>query len=85
MPDSDAKHLGTPLVAARVVVARLKLVDRLATSDDYLLSRMAEARVFALKFTAPRPLRERVARTMSSAAERLLVKLWTRADSAKYQ
>ncbi len=38
----------------------LKLVDRLQTSDDYLLSRVKDADVYELHYRRPRPLGERL-------------------------
>jgi serine protease SohB len=63
----------------------LGLVDRILASDDYILAKLEEADVFALTCFLPRPWRERLASTASLAAEKLLLRLWTRAEGSRFQ
>jgi serine protease SohB len=63
----------------------LGLVDRILASDDYILAKLEEADVFALTCFLPRPWRERLASTASLAAEKLLLRLWSRAEGARFQ
>lgn len=59
------------------------LVDELITSDDYLSNRLEDADLYSVHFQRPRTIKERVAETMSIAAERLLLRLWSRSEELK--
>ena len=59
-------------------------MNRLVTSDDYLLSKLDTADLFELAYRRPRTLREKVSGTMTMAAEKLFIALWTRLESARY-
>jgi serine protease SohB len=63
----------------------LGLVHRLVASDDYILEKIESADVYAMSIWTPRPWRERLANTASLAAEKLLLRLWTRAESLRFQ
>ncbi len=62
----------------------LGLVDALATSDDYLLSKLESHRVFELTFIAPHNLRERLAGTMTEAAAKGLLRLWSHGEALRF-
>lgn len=49
----------------------LKLVDRISTSDDYLLARAKDADVYELHYRRRRPLSERVGDSLTQLAGRL--------------
>jgi serine protease SohB len=51
----------------------LGLVDRLGTSDDYLLERAGVASILAVRFKPPRDWRTSVSRTAAAAADRAMV------------
>lgn len=50
----------------------LGLVDQLGTSDEYLVSRAAEANLYRVRFERPSSLRERLGRSVAQAIERSL-------------
>jgi serine protease SohB len=56
----------------------LNLVDRLMTSDDYLLSRMETANLFQITYKERRPLARRMAGLVSDEVDRLGLKWWSR-------
>ncbi len=57
----------------------LGLVDQLGTSDDYLIARAADANVYQVRYTPPRPWRERLGVAGAEALDRAVVTLLTRA------
>lgn len=61
----------------------LGLVDRLSTSDDYLLTRLDAADVYQVSYRPPHPWRQRVAGAMSDVAARTLGNLATRLEDGK--
>lgn len=50
---------------------RLKLVDELSTSDDYLMARVKEADVYEVIYTAKKPLSKRVSGFLSEVIDRV--------------
>jgi serine protease SohB len=54
----------------------LGLVDRLQTSDDYVLSMLEGADVFSVSYRQPRPLRQRLASGLSDALFQAGLRLW---------
>ncbi|MFZ5442666.1 MAG: protease SohB [Myxococcota bacterium] len=56
----------------------LGLVDQLATSDEYLLSRVADARLFQVRYVPEDGWRRRLARVGADLLERLTLTLLTR-------
>lgn len=54
-----------------------KLIDRLVTSDDYLLERRAEADIFLVRYDVAKSVRERVASTLTQAGADVLKKVWS--------
>ncbi|SFB84957.1 inner membrane peptidase. Serine peptidase. MEROPS family S49 [Marinospirillum celere] len=54
----------------------LKLIDQLMTSDEYLLQKVNEAEVLALKLKKPSPLVERVTAQAAGVVEQRLASLW---------
>ncbi len=69
--DVDRVATGEYWLASRA--AELGLVDQLGTSDDYLIRRAAEAKVYRVSFEAGFSLRERVGRTAAEAIDRALL------------
>ncbi len=63
----------------------LGLVHRTVVSDDYILEKLEICDVFAVSFYPHRPLRERLASTSSLAAEKLLMRLWSRGEGLRFQ
>ena len=56
----------------------LGLVDKLMTSDEYLLAASKVADIFAVRFVHKQNLMQKVGLTASAAADRVLVKWWER-------
>lgn len=67
--DVEAVATGEHWYGSRAV--ELGLVDSLSTSDDYLLARAKDARVFEVECDRPRPLRERAASMAYALLSRL--------------
>lgn len=67
--DVEAVATGEHWYGSRAV--DLGLIDKLVTSDDYLLERAKEARVFEVECERPRPLRERAASMAYAVLTRL--------------
>lgn len=59
----------------------LGLVDRLATSDDYLLERAKAANVYQLRFKPAHPWRQRLGQAAAEVADRVVLGLLSRARS----
>jgi serine protease SohB len=62
----------------------LKLVDRLQTSDDYLIRQLEAADVYTVSYKPAQPWRRRVAEAISESAARLVVRGSTAAVEALY-
>jgi serine protease SohB len=84
-PGLDLEEVGTGEHWYGSRAEALGLVNRLVTSDDYLLSRLDEANLYAVTFERQRKVRERIAQTMSVAAEKLLISLWSRLNAAGHR
>ena len=56
----------------------LRLVDELETSDDYLLSKLDTSAIYEVSYEHPTTLRDRITGSVSMAAEKLIVSLWSR-------
>ncbi len=56
----------------------LGLVDQLATSDEYLLSRVADANLFQVHFKPHEGWRTRIGRAGAEVLERVAVTVWSR-------
>jgi serine protease SohB len=61
--------------------AELGLVDRLSTSDDYLLSRAQDADVFRVTYKPERPWRERLGRAVIKVADLAVLRVLSRLAS----
>jgi serine protease SohB len=59
----------------------LGLVDRLSTSDDYLLTRAQDADVFRISYKPERPWRERLGRAVIEAADLAVLRVLARLSS----
>jgi serine protease SohB len=59
----------------------LGLVDRLATSDDYLLARAQDSDVYRVSYKPERPWRERLGRAVIELADGAVLRLLTRLSS----
>lgn len=56
----------------------LKLVDELATSDEYIVRRTAEADVFAVRYVPRHKLMNRLGLAAEGSLDRLMVRWWER-------
>ena len=56
----------------------LALVDGIQTSDDYLVTRSKEARLFEVVFERKKKIHERLGLAAEQSADRLLLKWWVR-------
>lgn len=63
----------------------LGLVDLLTTSDDYLVGRAREANVFRVQFHPANSWRERLMGGAAELSERLVLRLWSRAQHLRLQ
>jgi serine protease SohB len=68
--DLDQVATGEHWLARRGI--ELGLVDQLRTSDEYLVTRAAEANLYQVSFDRPRTLRERVGGLLEGALDRSL-------------
>jgi len=59
----------------------LKLVDRLTTSDDYLMARIKDGNVYGLKYEAHKSISEKLAGVIHLSLDRLLLGWWGRASN----
>lgn len=59
----------------------LKLVDELATSDDYLMGQTKDAQVYRVQFHPANAWRERFLGGAAELSERVLVRLWSRLET----
>jgi len=58
--------------------AELGLANVVMTSDDYLMSKLEACDIYQVSFERPRSMRDRMALTVSLAAERFAEALWAR-------
>ncbi len=58
----------------------LGLIDELRTSDDYLLDKAKGANVFRVTWRGANAWRERLSRGAAQLAERVVLRLWSRAE-----
>lgn len=58
-----------------------KLVDEIATSDDYLYGRIEQAELFQVRFEKPKNLQQRLGMAASNSIDEVLVRWWQRASS----
>jgi serine protease SohB len=72
----DQVSTGEFWLASRAL--ELGLVDRLGTSDDYLLAQAKERELFRVKFIPQRPLRDRLSHLVAEAVDRSVLKLFDR-------
>lgn len=63
----------------------LSLVDELATSDDYLMARAKDSNVFRVQFHPANSWRERFMGGAAELSERLVLRLWSRAERLRLQ
>lgn len=63
----------------------LGLVDQLETSDDYLLSRSKDANLYRVQFHPANAWRERFMGGAAELSERLVLRLWSRAQQLRLQ
>jgi len=52
------------------------LVDKLQTSDDYILDKLADRNIYEITYTIPESLRDKFSHFLSKAASKAL--LWSR-------
>ena len=62
----------------------LKLVDRLMTSDDYLLAQVEAADIYQVSFKPAQPWRQRFAGAVSDATARALEAWWSRLLESRF-
>jgi serine protease SohB len=63
----------------------LKLVDALSTSDDYLVGKAKDANVYRVHFHGLNPWRERLTGAAGEVLERLVLRLFQRAQETRLQ
>ena len=63
----------------------LGLVDQLETSDDYLLGRSKDANLYRVQFHPANAWRERFMGGAAELSERLVLRLWSRAQQLRLQ
>jgi len=56
----------------------LGLVDKISTSDDYLLAQLDEREIFHVKFLVPKTISQKLGKAASASVESSLTTLWNR-------
>lgn len=75
-PQISIEDVATGEVWLGVQALPQKLVDRLATSDQYLGEACQRADVFEVKFQPKRTLQDRLSRTVEQSIQRMLLRAW---------
>ena len=77
-PQVDIEKLATGEIWYGSQAKALELVDDVMTSDEYLVSRIAEADVFEVAFAQKKKLYQRLGIAAEESADRLLLRWWAR-------
>ena len=77
-PQVDIEKIATGEIWYGSQAKDLALVDDVQTSDEYLVSRIAEADVFEVSFVQKKKLHQRLGIAAEESADRLLLKWWAR-------
>jgi serine protease SohB len=77
-PQVDIEKIATGEIWYGSQAKGLALVDDVQTSDEYLVSRIAEADVFEVSFVQKKKLHQRLGIAAEESADRLLLKWWAR-------
>ena len=77
-PQIDIEKIATGEIWYGSQAKALALVDDVQTSDEYLVSRIAEADVFEVSFVQKKKLHQRLGLAAEESADRLLLKWWAR-------
>jgi serine protease SohB len=77
-PQVDIEKIATGEIWYGSQAKDLALVDDVQTSDEYLVSRIAEADVFEVSFVQKKKLHQRLGLAAEESADRLLLKWWAR-------
>jgi serine protease SohB len=83
-PQLDINRVATGEYWHATRALELGLINRIMTSDDYLLSKLDVANVLELRYTAPQGLRARLTDGLAATAEQALLRLLSRAESARF-
>lgn len=63
----------------------LSLVDKIQTSDDFILEKVREKYlVLKVKFSKTKPLQEKIAELVSMSLEKTLLSVWTKLEKQKF-
>jgi len=62
----------------------LGLIDKITTSDDYLLQQHQERDIFHLKFMVPKTLSQKLGKAASVSVDSTLTTLWNRLHSSRW-
>jgi len=62
----------------------LGLIDKITTSDDYLLEQHQERDIFHLKFMVPKTLSQKLGKAASVSVDSTLTTLWNRLHSSRW-
>ena len=77
-PQIDIEKIATGEIWYGSQAKDLSLVDDVQTSDEYLVSRIAEAEVFEVSFVQKKKLHQRLGIAVEESADRLLLRWWAR-------
>lgn len=77
-PQLDMQHIATGEVWLGTDALGHQLVDELKTSDQYLVERSAEAKIFKLSYKFRKNLQERLGLAAATTADSLFSRLWQR-------
>ncbi len=83
-PGLDIQKVATGEYWFGVRAKELNLVDRLQTSDDYLISQLETADVFQVSYRPQWPWRRRALGAVSETIEAALLRLWTGLDRTRF-
>jgi len=80
--DVDTVSTGEHWYGAQAL--RLGLVNRLMTSDDYLLSNVDEAQLFEVTYQRPKTMRDKLMTGLGDSVERVLMRAWSRLEELRF-
>jgi serine protease SohB len=82
-PDLDIDKVATGEHWYGTQALELGLIDKIQTSDDYILQMAAEHEVFSVAYEVKKPLAQRLSFSVQSAVEKGLLSVWQKSIESK--